>query len=621
MPSAQQTELFDLSPTATSAAIDLPSPLQSPAAGDNHGPIVLQTSAFGVQIPLGAFARIEEDERDCLIQSLRHLGRYVIRKSVDRGRKWLKRTLTVDRITESADGSKTLHLPKAKLREVLSILTRAGFEPEVPPTESCFTWLGKAEALREALRQPFGDGTSLDELAVEKLAEAIMKNSSGVIEYPMAGGKSLMIAALIRLFPNARPILVTGSGTQDTSRLAVRIATLTNERVALLGCAGGIRRSEHKELITANWRKARIIVGTHELLQNVPPLECIRTESESADTDTDLLPTFEATQSDVSQPELGELLRSEIVAHIADEVDDMPTVRNLSHVLAMEPRIFLGFSGTWLDRSDHCDRVLGDLLHVGGAESILARATHRDGVATGRVTTVELHSYVFRQEDYPQQTIDGRRRRDPDIVQEFIIQHDGRNRFAAELLNHLMVLNQAEGRGTILAYTKTIEHSHLIVRHIAAVRGFKLTAEALEANGILVHNAQLKDQVRIENVLELTQGRYRLAITTDTLAIGFDAPVVCDSVDLTGRKEVRKSIQRAGRPLRRHENKFIARVHLVHDTHHPAFANNSRAKISALERKFETAAVLHPATALDWKRPLFERVTDALIDEELNLAR
>ena len=94
-----------------------------------------------------------------------------------------------------------------------------------------------------------------------------------------------------------------------------------------------------------------------------------------------------------------------------------------------------------------------------------------------------------------------------------------------------MDISEREGRGTILSYSKTIDHARTILRHLGAIMGFAPTPAELARRGILLHNAQLKHDSRISNIHDIIAGQARLVLTTDTLAIGFDADTVSDIVD------------------------------------------------------------------------------------------
>ena len=61
----------------------------------------------------------------------------------------------------------------------------------------------------------------------------------------------------------------------------------------------------------------------------------------------------------------------------------------------------------------------------------------------------------------------------------------------------------------------------------------------------------------------------------------------------------------------------MARIHIVRDTHHPAFAKISGAKIGQLEYKFEARATVHKASEFCGSQATASEL-DALISDELN---
>ena len=218
-----------------------------------RGMIELTEDCFAIRIPLEPLRKMLAAPFERLVQQLRHLGRYQVRRSVNRGQKMLTLTMPLDRF-EGPFGNDFLLLPKAQANAAILLLQTAGFEVQRPVSPKVLSWAGTADELEAALRKPFNDGSTLDALQIETLRKIIKADRSGVVEYGMAGGKTRLIAAIVKNFPAIRPILITGAAVTDTANLAATIAQFSGETVALLGCAGGLKRKAFKGLITTNWK-------------------------------------------------------------------------------------------------------------------------------------------------------------------------------------------------------------------------------------------------------------------------------------------------------------------------------------------------------------------------------
>lgn len=621
-------------PIAGSSKADTPAlPLGAPS-------LAVFEEAFGLSINLDILAQISSEARDnigvtdpqrfalmpvrfqaAIEREIRQLCRYKIRVTIDRGTRSVERIFPVDQSEYRRDerGHGTfLIFPKAAAIRVKQILQTYGIRADfiaanLPAPSELMD--------RNLLKLPFKDGSSLDDLQQSKVFEILEARQSGIVSYGMGGGKSFLVAGIARAYPTLRPLLITASKSTDTAQLAVALTRLLDEPVSLVGATGGITTGQRKALFVP-WQQASIIVGTQQILQHLPQLAAPDIIPDAAEQylDTLSLPGL-VNCSTPARPTEGKdkgladrLLQTQLF--IADEVHDLPTRLNLSHLRTLNPKLFFGVTGTWMLRADRLDRVLGDLVSREGAGKTLASVRYSDVVATGRVVPVELHAYQFDEKMYPFHHADGRRRPITLLTQRTITLHDGRNRFAAELIKHL--LGQQQPNATLMVSVKTIEHGECLLRHFSAISEQKYDLTLLRQQGILLHNAQLKHGTRLENVEQLKAGTIRCVITTDTLSTGFDCKFISDMLDVTGMKDTIRSLQRAGRPGRQSENKLSARIHFVFDTHHPALIRISQAKKEFLEHHFEAMTKVHPAHSLPWRGGPLRELTDDVILEELN---
>lgn len=463
-----------------------------------------------------------------------------------------------------------------------------------------------------ALSAPFRDGRALDEFQQRRLLEVLQAGHSGIIDYPMGGGKGLLIAGIARAFPSLRPLVVMGSKATDTAQLATGLVAMLGERVALLGCAGGVTAKERRSLF-APLSEATIIVGTHNLVQKVNPCA-----SDDEDTQSALLIAADCGETTPAASGTSDLSPERIISApfiIADEVHELPTLHRLSRLRSMRPQLFIGLTGTWLMRSDKLDEVLGALIDPVGAQHTLTKVRYSDVVATGRVVPVTVSVYQFEQLDYPMMPV-GRHDYAPTLVHRLIANNDGRNRFCAELLKHLICSRTAEQR-TVLACVSTIEHARAIARQLCPMLGVPPTLRGLSSAGVMLHNAQLPNAERVANVDAIRNRQVRLVISTDTLSVGFDAKNISDVCDLTGMRDVVRSLQRSGRPARTDTDKIVGYVHIIADTHHPAFVRASSDKRRFLEQYFATAATFYGRRDLPWLAKPRAGLTPELIANEL----
>ena len=595
--------------------------------------ISLHRLPFGFGVDLASLRRAcatKEDSTiyDAILSALRLLCTYRVRKSVDRGRSYapFSLCLAIQKVIFVDGASRDLiFIPAGQIAQATVAFARFGFLANLPAP-------GASGPSLEFLSAPFVDGTTLDALQISTMREVLGDGGSRILDYGMGGGKSLLIAAALRANGHLRPALVTGSCSTDTAQLALVLARTLGERVCLLGCTGSLSADTRRSHFVRDPGAATILVGTHGLLKQIDGFETaldLKAESPSSgllETCADDAQTFAqfdrhvvtATRPRRNGAELASVL-SQARIYIADEVDALPTIGNLPHVLGLNIDRMYGFTGTWGRRSDRMDEVFLDLLSTDNRSHAVVRVAHRDIAATGRVVPVALFAYQFSEADYPFSTTDSWRPT-ASLVHRYVIGHGGRNRFIAELAAHAMTL-AAQDRGTAILFAKTIQHGTQILKQLCAVLGIPCTVEALRDQGVLLHNAKLSGRERVANIAAIRSGRIRLCVSTDTLAVGFDCSCVTDIVDATGMQEKRLTLQRSGRPVRQGEGKVQARFHFVLDAHHPALAKISDRKRRTLEHYFGRSAAVFPSNRLPWRSPLIERLSDSVIAEELGKCR
>jgi superfamily II DNA or RNA helicase len=607
------TTILQTTPFPPPVALQLAHPSQ---------PILVREIVFGLCVDLTALRASLPQKPDIndfwnrppghdystLLRELVLLGRCKIRQSLPGGRRRVETTLTTHRTFE-AGGRTWLVLPRACRDHLAHLLRQHGLEPD-------FVRDPMPEADHASLDRAFADGTVLDPLQRESLHTVLAQKRPGILEFGMGGGKTRLAAGLLRAWAQHRPAFITSAGATDSAQLALGLVDLLGESVALIGCHG-ITTAAQRARLTADWQRATIIVGTHALWRQIPAVDAPVAGPDS-DLDTPELPGLHEPVVPVArstdQIAFGEHLRTAPLV-IVDEVDALPTQRNLSHLRACTPKAFYGLTGSWGLRPDRCDRALAGLFTDSGKNPVLVRVRHREVLASGRVSPAELHAYVFDEKIYPGRAFSANEQKFLSLTHRAVVRHDGRNRLLAEILDHLLRINAAEERGVILCFLKTIEHVHNVLPHLGALRQLPLDQMAFAESGIILHHAQLPTAEKLANLATLRAGKARLVLTTDVLCRGLDVPSIADIVDGTGMKESVRTIQRAGRALRKADGKYTARVHTVADTHDPALKHIAREKLKSLEIYFERAARIHATDSLPWRGD--DALTDAMIAAEL----
>ena len=604
--------MIETTPLPPPVALQLAHPTQPIPVREIVFGLCVDLTALRASLPeapdLNAWTRPPGHDYSTLLRELILLGRCQIRQSLPGGRRRVETTLPVHRTFE-AHGRAWLVLPRSCRDHLTRLLRQQGLDAD-------FVREPMPEADSASLDRVFADGTALDPLQRESLRTVLAQKRAGILEFGMGGGKTRLAAGLLRAWPQHRPAFITGAGATDSAQLALGLVDLLGESVALIGCHG-VTTAAQRARLTADWQRATIIVGTHALWRQIPAVD-VPPAGPDSDLDTPELPGLHEAAAPVARsPEktaLGEHLRTAPLV-LVDEVDALPTPRTLSHVRACTPQAFYGLTGSWGLRPDRCDRVLAGLFTDSGKNPVLTRVRHREVLASGRVSPAELHAYVFDDKSYQGRAFSANEQKFLSLTHRAVVRHDGRNRFLAEILDHLLRINAAEERGVILCFLKTIEHVHNVIPHLGALRQLPLDQAAFAAKGIIVHNAQLPTAEKLANLATLRAGQARLVLTTDVLCRGLDVPSIADIVDGTGMKESVRSIQRAGRALRKADDKYTARVHTVADTHEPALKHIAREKLKSLEIYFERGARIHGTDRLPWQGNA--ALTDAMIAAEL----
>lgn len=510
-----------------------------------------------------------------LIETIRTIGLYTIARSLERGMK-MEDYLVHASFTRRDGDKEFMVIPKSSCDQLLKVCHCHGvaaiIHPASPPYPS-----------NTGTGIPFKNGLVPNHEQQTVLDTICQRPQSGIIEYAMAGGKSLLIAGIIRAWSQLNPILVLSSGTTETVQLATELMNMLGEPVAVLGCA-------KQRKLFAKTGEARIYVGTHALLRQIPAV--LYNDSEAD------LPLFSEQKNKIGgadpKPELLRIVQS-AQAIIADEVDVLSTWNGVSRLVGLQPQLFIGLTGTFGRRKDRTDRLLGDYIHSKGWNDTIARVNHSRISQTGRVSPVEVFGYHFDCTHYPKPM----RPAMPweNLIDYHVNHHPGRNRFVAELLVHLLEVQTREKRKAVICFAKSIEHGAEILRLLKQVLGVPRGHNPI---GIIQHHAQLSAEKIQSHLSAIKTGQVRLVITTDTLGRGFDTAELSDVVDCAGQKESRNTLQRAGRTIRYASGKS-ARIHIILDSSHEALVQISNAKLRNIEDYFAVTGKVYSANRLPWK--------------------
>ena len=470
------------------------------------------------------------------------------------------------------NGHPLLLLPRGRKDAVLTLLQKEKanitFVPLAPVPANLAALLRPYPNPKRLNNPEQAEFLKLDPKQVAALAKALNQQRDGVLEYPMGGGKSLLIATILKAYPDLRPAVVTSASSPDSQQLAASLAIMTGEKTKLLGCASGkLTRQQKTALFARKTAGPEIYVSTHNIFAN------------------------KAREQD------DDIIRNHAKLIILDEIHEACTVRRMTGLIKTSPVKAFGTTATWLKNWNQGDRVMADLIAT--TRTPLVQVHHKDVEESGRITPMEIHCYDLDRASFNH---DRPGYRGFGLMQNEVEFHDGRNRFVAHLCNHLMNLNARENRGVILAFAKTIGHARRIVRELCAIRGIDYADEhGLYYEQIAVFNAQLPEQEKIRKLAELEARRTSIVFSTDTLARGIDYACIHDTVDCSGHLQVALTIQKSGRSVRTDGEGKIARMHMVIDDQtQEALRVISYKKKEALEKYYAAPAIMHRSEELPW---------------------
>ena len=471
------------------------------------------------------------------------------------------------------EGMPTIKIPKGKITQMEKLLERENYkytiEKKVYPNPNFL------KTLKPLTHPKKPEETITLEYPQRKGLQKILSgNRSGIVDYAMGGGKTTLIANILRAFPEQRPAIITSRGASDTEQLAGNIAKMLDEKIHICGCNGGnFPKGERKRLFVPS-KKADIIIGTHSMVTK-------------------------ARRFKEKQIEGLDQIIANAQLFIADEVHELCSELRINGLTAMDPKIAFGFTGTWLKRLDKVDHVLGDLFNLGGFKDVLCKVKHKEVQESGRVVETEIHTYKFPKESYPETNPNGFKGFDE--LQALTVYHSGKNKFISELCRHLMNTNRKEKRGCILAFTPTIKHAQIVCLSLAKDLNISPTERELEENGIALYNAAMPDTQKLQIRQKIEKGEILLTLTTDTLSTGIDIPRVYDCVDISGQLKTNVTLQRSGRTVRVFEKGKIGRMHIIFDDQSGLLRGISTKKQKLLEEYYQTKSIFH--TVSPWKDP------------------
>ena len=493
-----------------------------------------------------------------LIQRLKELGVYAL-KTYD---VTIRTAVVTVRIPFSTLEGVKLSLPKGQLGQAVKMLAYGGFQATYarrPVPQPRLDVIIQAYANPKRLVDPDAPAeVRLEPLQVESITSALKKGRGGVIEYAMGGGKSLLIAAVLKAYPDLRPAVVTSASSADGQQLAASLAVTTGERIKLLGCDSGKLTALQKRTLFTKGDDADIFVATHNLFSG----------GEDAWTQAKLM--------------------------ILDEVHECCTVKRMTGLMTSQPALIFGATATWLKNWSGGDKIMADL--IAEDRNPLVRVEHQEVEDTGRITPMEVHCYELDRVRFPH---GAREKRSWGLMQQEVDHNEGRNRFLALLCDYLIDLNEREGRGVILAFAKTIGHARNVAIELCKLRNIPYSEEDMYLDKIAVFNSQIANTDKTRLLGEMTAKNIRIMFSTDTLARGIDIPGIHDTVDLSGQMQVALSIQKSGRAVRPDGEEKVARMHIVlDDSSQPMLKAVSIKKREALERYYNRKAIVHRSDAL-----------------------
>jgi superfamily II DNA or RNA helicase len=447
------------------------------------------------------------------------------------------------------NGNPIIRIPKAKYRQALQILKNHGITPDIQ-------WRPFPKpSLSAVLRQfpnPNGEQepAKLEPLQIKAVIKGLARNQSGVFHYAMGGGKTMLIAALLRAFPALRPAVITSAASADSQQLAAKLARLTGEPTHLAGCTSGALTAREKKNLFSETSEASIIVGSHRLY--------------------DRLHERAAGKAAVL---VEKILAAKLV--LIDEIHECTTPNKIAGLVRTNPDAIFGFTATWGKNWSGTHRILNDMLNR--EAELLCDTSHLEVQTTGRVTPAEITGHTFRRPDWPQ----------PfenawygfTFFQREVDNHPGRNRFLAKMLHWLMEKNTRENRGAILAFALSIKHIGKILRELHAVRGTGPDDPAIH-----IYNARLSENIKTNRLKELAGGTTRLVLATEALSRGIDINTIYDIVDLTGNAKTVQLIQKSGRSVRPLNGK-TARIHIIMEEDLPQYAGREKIILRKISEK------------------------------------
>lgn len=384
------------------------------------------------------------------------------------------------------------------------------------------------------------DFIELEELQIKALTPLVEQGENGVLEYPMGGGKSIAIVALLRAFSNLRPAVVTSSGAADSLNLARTIAkALPDQEVSLIGCTS-VRMPAHekKALFSKVSDCTDILVGTHELYNRL------------------------------AKAPASEMPFGPIRLCILDEIHESCSLKRMESLSSLDPRLCIGATATWLDRWNKADRIMANLLHLKGSKHRNKVASHADTVDSGRNAKVGLFAYDFDRLRSPDES---KGFKGYDAFQILGENCRPRNQMIACQLVDLAEFNEDFGLGCIMVFTNTIGHSKNIAREFCSLKDLPFSQGALEFGNAAIYNSKLPPAEKSSILNRIRDRKIAIIFTTDSLSTGIDYDYIYDIFDATVTKKMDRSIQRSGRSVRssKADPNKKAKIHLVREVVSP----------------------------------------------------
>jgi superfamily II DNA or RNA helicase len=490
-------------------------------------------------------------------------------------------TINAAKLNLNDEAHAILALPKAKLSKAEKVLKRLG-EP--------FT-THRSQHPKPNLRKlltPFPNPnitpgspefTTLEELQRDIAFEAFTKGKSGTLHYAMGGGKTVLIAAALRIFPQLRPAIITSAASADSQQLAAKIARITKEPTYLAGCASGALTTKEKKELFCKLPEASIIVGSHKIYDKEGP-----TEGKAA--------------------QLAQKIK-EAKLILIDEIHECATPHKVRGISKTTPEAVFGFTATWRMNWSGNDNILADMLNC-EAET-LCSATHAQVQESGRVTPVEIIGYTFHRPHYPTPDHAYGHFQGFTFFQQNVEYNASRNNYLAKLCNHLMEVNEQEKRGCILAFSTSIKHCQRVVQELCRIRRIPWSDTALQDESIYIVNGQLTNTQKTIRMKSMAEGRTKIVLATEVLSRGIDMPTIYDVIDLTASAKTVQLIQKSGRSVRPEDQK-IARIHCIveEDLPHETGKNKailryiSQSKLNNLKNYFNSQPNIIPANRIPW---------------------